>query len=174
MSQYTIYNGASPTTAKQVPVATGTAIKTHLQVQPSATKPLKIIAWGIQTTAPASTGTISAELLEANVAATSLTAHVTAGIVRVDAEAVMGGDPVTNLIQVGTANTGYSAGAEGSITATRMFDSRWATMSSAAGYEYAVQFPLGREPTIDEALFARIRIHTSVTVDAICWMTVEI
>jgi hypothetical protein len=174
MAQYTIYNGASPTTAKQVPVATGTAIKTHVQVQASGTILSKIIAWGVQTTAPASTGTISVELLETNVAATSLTAHVAAGIVRVDPAAIAGGDPTTNLIQVGTSATGWSAGAEGSITATRMFDSRWATLSSAAGYEYSLQFPLGREPHINIALFGRIRIHTSVTVDAICWMTVEV
>lgn len=174
MAIYTLYNGASPTTAKQVPVATGTGIKTHLQVQPSATIIAEIIEWGVQTTAPASTGTISVELLEANVAATSLTAHVAAGIVKVDMAALLGGDPTSNLIQVGTSATGWSAGAEGSITATRMFDSRWATLSSAAGYEYSKQWPLGCYPVINLSQFGRIRIHTSVTVDAICWITVKL
>ena len=122
MAIYQIFNGATPTTAKFVAVATGTGIKTMLQVVPSATLGAKIIEWGCRVDAPASAALFVAELLETDVAAT-VTAHVAAGINRLDAAAVQGGDPTTNLIQVGTTSTGYTASGEGSITAVRLFDS---------------------------------------------------
>lgn len=175
MAIYQIFNAASPTTVKIVPVNSGTGLKTLLQVVPSATNPAKIIEWGISTTAPASTATFSVELLETDVAATSLTAHVTAGLIDMDAFALANtGDQATNIIQVGTSSTGYTAGAEGTITATRVFDARWVTLSSAAGYEYSKQFPLGREPVLAVGKFGRIRVHASVAVDVVCWMTVEV
>ena len=173
MAIYQIFNAPSPTTAKIVPVSSGTAIKTLLQVKPSATLVAKIIEWGISTSAPASAGTLSVELLETDVAAT-VTAHVAAGIAKLDAAALRGGDPTTNLIQVGTSATGYTSSAEGTITASRVFDGRYVTLSSAAGYEYVKQFPLGREPVLDLALFGRIRVHASVAVDVLCYITVEI
>ena len=54
--------------------------------------------------------------------AATVTAHVAAGIVKYDALALIGGDPTTNLIQVGTAATGYTASAEGSTTTARLID----------------------------------------------------
>ncbi len=176
MSIYQIFNAASPTTVKIVPVTSGTSLKTMLQVVPSATNPIRIVEWGISTTAPSTTTTLSAELMETDVAATSLTAHVVAGLIDVDALALANtGDQSTNIIQVGTSSTGYTAGVEGTITATRVFDARWVTLSSAAGYEYSKQFPLGREPVLAVGKFGRIRVHTATTaVDVICWMTVEV
>lgn len=173
MAIYQIFNGATPTTAKFVAVTTGTSIKTLLQVKPSATIVAKIIEWGIKCDAPASACLFVAELLETDVAAT-VTAHVAAGINKVDAEALRGGDPTTNLIQVGTTSTGYTSAGEGSITAVRLFDQITVTVPSSNGYEYVKQFPLGREPVLDIGLFGRIRTHTSVAVNAICYMTVEV
>src|SRR4051812_23543105 len=101
MALYAIFNGPSPTTAAQVPVTTGTSIKTLLQVQPSATNSLKIKEWGISFDGSAAATPIKVELLETDVAAT-VTAHVAAGIVKLDAQALANGNPTTNLIQVGT------------------------------------------------------------------------
>lgn len=169
MAIYQIYNGPSPTTAGQVAVTTGTAIKTLLQVKPSATLAAKIIEWGISFDGSAAATPILVELLETDVAAT-VTAHVAAGIVKVDGDALNGGDPTTNLIQVGTTSTGYTGTAEGSITATRCFD----VQQIAPTNQYVKQFPLGREPLIDIAKFARIRVTAGAAVNAICYMTVEI
>ena len=47
MAIYLIGNGPMQTTAAFAPVTTGTAIKTLLQVKPSATVVAKIIEWGI-------------------------------------------------------------------------------------------------------------------------------
>jgi len=173
MALYLIANGPSPTTAAQVAVTTGTAIKTLLQVKPSATVQLHIVEWGFSTDNPASTGTYRVELLETDGAAT-VTAHVAAGLVKFDSAAQMGGDPTTNLIQVGTTSTGYTSSGEGSITTSRMFDVQMITLASTQGAQYVKQFPLGCRPALTVGAFARIRVTASVAVNAYAYMVVEI
>lgn len=169
MALYLIPNGPSPTTAAQAVVTTGTAIKTLLQVKASATLIARIVEWGISFDGSAAATPIKVELLETDVAAT-VTAHVAAGIVKQDAAALAGGDPTTNLIQVGTTSTGYTASGEGSITATRMFD----VQLIAPTNQYVKQFPLGREPIIQVGLFGRIRVTAGAAVNAYAYMVVEV
>src|SRR4051812_16789215 len=121
MALYLIGNGPMQTTAAFAPVATGTAIKTLLQVKPSATTIAKIIEWGISFDGFAAALPGRVELIETDVAAT-VTASVANDITKYDSDALMGGDPTTNLIQVGTAATGYTASAEGTTTAVRNLD----------------------------------------------------
>lgn len=169
MALYLIANGPSPTTAAQAVVTTGTAIKTLLQIKPSATLIARIVEWGISFDGSAAATPIKVELLETDVAAT-VTAHVAAGIVKLDASALAGGDPTTNLIQVGTTSTGYTGSAEGSITATRMFD----VQLIAPTNQYVKQFPLGREPIIQKDTFGRIRVTAGAAVNAYAYMVIEI
>ena len=150
-------------------MTTGTAIKTLLQVQASATLGGHIVEWGISFDGAAHAAGINCELIETDVAAT-VTAHVTAGIVRLDEAAVQGGDPVTNLILVGTAATGYTATAEGSITVSRQFD---AQLVSPAG-SYVMQFPLGERPYMKPGtFFTRVRVKAAAAVNALCYVVVE-
>lgn len=161
-----IFNGAMPTTAKLTPVTTGTSIKTLLQVKPSATVPLKIVEWGISFDGFAAAQPIAVELLETDVAAT-VTALANADLHRLDADAIAAGDLTTNLIQVGTTSTGFTASGEGSITATRLFDAQQVAPTN----QYVKQFPLGREPFLQVAKFLRIRVHAPAEVNAICYVT---
>lgn len=171
MARYLILNGPQATTAAQVAVTTGTTIKTMLQVQNSATLGIKIKEWGVSFDGAAAGAGIKVSLIETDVAAT-VTAHVTAGIVRLDAAAVQGGDPVTNLILVGTAATGYTATAEGTITAARHLDAPQLVQPTN---QYVKQFPLGEEPYLKPgAFFARIRVHAPVAVNAFAYMIVEV
>lgn len=169
MAQYLIGNWPMPTTAGPAKVATGTSIKTLLQVLASATKSFKIIEWGISFDGSAAATPILVELLQTDVAAT-VTAHVAAGIAKWDSHALMGGDPTTNLIQVGTAHTGYTASAEGSITATRPFDVQQIAPSGL----YVKQFPLGKEPPVEIGKWARIRVTAPVSVNALAYMLIEV
>jgi len=161
-----IYNGATPTTAVLPKVTTGTAIKTLLQVQ--ADRKFKIVEWGIQFDGTAAATPIPVELIETDVAAT-VTAAVEADLVKYgdpDAEAV-----ATELgILVGTAATGYTASAEGSITATRMFDHQ----EVAPTNQFLVQYPLGREPLMNHDTFLRIRTDAATAVNASCYVLIEI
>jgi hypothetical protein len=169
MAQFLIFNGPMPTTAALASVTTGTALKTLLQFKASATLIAKIKEWGISFDGAADAAKIKVELLETDVAAT-VTASVANDLSKLDADALACGDPTTNLIQVGTTATGYTASAEGTITSTRLFDPQ--LVSPAGGY--FKQFPLGDEPRIQVAKFCRIRVLAPAAVNAFCWMRVEV
>lgn len=169
MALYKIFNGPMPTTASQVAVVTGTSIKTLVQVVPSATNSVKVKEWGISFDASAAATPGIVELCETDVAAT-VTAHVASGIHKLDAQALVNGDPTTNLIQVGTAATGYTASAEGSITALRQLDAQ----QIAPTNQFVYQWVLGNEGIIQPGKFGRIRVKFGATVNAICYMVVEV
>lgn len=169
MALFQIFNGPMPTTAAQQKVTTGTAIKTLLQVQPSATIIARIVEWGISFDGSAAATPIQCELLQTDVAAT-VTAFVQADITQLDSDALSGGNQTTNLIQVGTAASGYTASAEGTITTVRMFDAQLIAPTN----QYVKQFPLGREPVIQVSKFARIRVTAGAAVNATCYMTLWI
>lgn len=169
MALYLIQNGAVGTTAAPVAVTTGTAIKTMLQVKPSATATMKIVEWGISFDGSAAATPGKIELMESDVAAT-VTATAVADITKYDGAALMGGDPTTNLIVVGTTSTGYTSTSEGTTTVSRMFDLQYVAPTG----QYVKQFPLGREPLIQVSKFARIRVTFAVAVNAYCYMIVEV
>lgn len=158
------------TTAKAAALATGTSIKTLLQFLASATKMAKIVAWGISFDGSAAATPITVELIETDVAAT-VTAHVESGLTKLDAEALAGGNPTTNLIQVGTAATGYNASVEGSITVVRNLE---APQFIAPTNQFIMQYPLGREPVVQISKYARIRVHAGASVNAYAWIEVEL
>ncbi len=169
MALYLIFNGAAAGAAAPVAVTTGTAIKTLLQVKPSATIIAKIVEWGISFDGSAAATPIKCELVETSGAAT-VTASATADITKLDANAIAGGDPVTNLLPVGTTSTGYTASGEGTPGTCRIFDLQFIAPTN----QYVKQFPLGREPAIQVSTFARIRVTAGAAVNAYCYMIVEV
>jgi len=170
MAIFLIANGPMQTTAAFVAVTTGTAIKTMLQVKPSATIIAKIIEWGISFDGFVAALPIKVELIETDVAAT-VTASVANDITKLDSDALMGGDPTTNLIQVGTTSTGYTSSGEGTITAVRNLD---APQFISPTNQFIKQFPLGNEPTIQINKFGRIRVTAGTAVNAYCYMVVKV
>ena len=66
--------------------------------------------------------------------------------------------------------SGYTATAEGTITATRMFD----VQLIAPTNQYVKQFPLGREPCIKNTEFLRIRVKAGTAVNAYCYIIFEV
>lgn len=169
MAQYLIPNAAAGLTAAPTIVTTSAAIKTLLQFQPSATIGAEVVEWGISFDGSAAATPGKVELVETDVAAT-VTAHVAAGIVKYDAKALMGGDPTTNLIQVGTAATGYTASAEGTTTVARLFD----LQNLPPTAPYVKQFPLGNRPFIQISKFLRVRCTFAAAINAYCYVIVEI
>lgn len=170
MALFLIANGPMQTTAAFAAVTTGTAIKTMLQVKPSATKVAKIKEWGISFDGSAAATPIKVELIETDVAAT-VTASVAADITKLDGDALTGGDPTTNLIQVGTTSTGYTSTSEGSTTSVRNLDHPIFLPPTGP---FVKQFPLGQEPQIQISKFGRIRVTAGAAVNCYCYMKVEI
>lgn len=162
MSQvYFAANGASPTTAAQVVVATGNAIKTLLQIGTPSTAEIKVIEWGISFDGSAAATPIKVELLQTDVAATSGTSLTP----------TLWGNPngPPSLCVGGTGATCFSPSAEGTITAVRMFD----VQLIAPTNQYVKQYPLGREPMIPVSKFLRVRVTAPATVNAYCYVIWE-
>lgn len=161
---YKIFNGPFPTTAAQLAVTTGTAIKTMLQVKGVTAMPLKVIEWGFSFDGAAAAAGIQAELVETGTVFATVTASVAADIVAMDPAALA--TVSTTIFSVGTAATGYTASAEGTITATRVFDS---TFNQPTNYYYH-PFPLGQEPQVAAVSALRIRVKAAAAVNMICWI----
>ena len=173
MSLYLIANGPAPTTAAQVKRATSTAIRTMLQVQLGATVTGRLVEWGISFDGFAAAQPGQVEIFETSVAATGLTALATADIIRLDGSALIGGNPVTELILVGTGATGFTADTtctEGTPANVRMFDAQLIAPTN----QYVKQYPLGREPVIQAAKNVRIRATFGTTVNAYAYMILDI
>lgn len=165
---YKIWNAPMPTTAPMAGVAIANGTKTMLQVAPPSTRQLQLISWGysFSVTPP---GITTVELLQTDVAAT-VTAHVAAGIQPIDPNAPA-------ALSIGGINlTGYTATAEGSITATRTFDNQ--QLGIASGNEdlvYSYQFmPDLERHIIPVSKFLRVRVTgTSTTPLFLCWVVVQ-
>lgn len=170
MARYLFSNGAMQTTAAPTSITTGTAVKTLLQIKPGATTILKVCEWGISFDGSAAAVPGKIELIETDVAAT-VTAAVANDLTKYDAAALLSGDPTTALISVGTAATGYTASAEGTVAATRDLDG---PQLIAPTNQFIKQFPLGTEPIIQNGKFGRIRVTFPVAVNAYCYIIVEV
>ncbi len=166
MPLYLIANGPMPTTAPQLPVTTGTAIKTLLQLKPFL--PCKIVEWGVSFDGSAAATPIKCELLDTGAVFATVTASVDADITKLDSlESAVASVAGLNL---GTAATGYTASAEGTITAVRMFDPQLVAPSN----QYWKQFPLGREPKCIIGNSVRIRVSAAAAVNAYAYMVIEL
>lgn len=170
MALYLIGNGPMQTTAAFAYVTTGTAIKTMLQVKTGATTVLKVKEWGISFDGSAAATPGKIELIETDVAGT-VTASVAADITKYDAAALLGGDPTTALIAVGTTSTGYTCTSEGSITAVRNLAG---PQLIAPTNQFIQQFPLGSEPVVNNGKFLRIRVTFGSAINCYCYVLLEV
>lgn len=162
---YITWNGPAPTTAAQQSVTTGTAIKTMLQLATPSTRMIQLLEWGFSLDdPPGADGVI--ELLQTDVAAT-VTAHVASGVPNLDPNGT------TTLLTVGsTTGTGYTASAEGTITATRVFDTvSLSSVSGESGLQYVRQWMPDARPIVAVSKFLRVRATTPTTAsDMRCWV----
>ena len=157
---YKVFNAPMPTTAAMAKLATGTAIKTHVQVAPPSSKDLVIVGWGISFDAAAAGTSIECELIETDVAAT-VTAQTSTGLMAINNPGAS-----ASQLQLGTALTGYNASAEGTITAVRAGDVQLIQPTN----QFVYDFLLGYEFVIRSGKFGRLRVTTGTTVNAIGYL----
>ena len=164
MHRYKCFNGAMATVAATAAVATGTTIKTMLQIATPSTRQIQLISWGYTLDKlPGAVGTV--ELIQTDVAAT-VTAHVAAGVQPLDPNAS------ASLMTLSTSATGYTATAEGTVTATRVFDTDLvATTAGLQPLTYDYQFMPDERPIIAVSKFLRVRMTMPTSgVNALCWV----
>lgn len=163
---YTFEASAMQTTAARATIATGTAIKTLIQISPLV--PCKVIEWGISFDGFAAALPGKCELIETDVAAT-VTAFAAADITKDDyvSDAV---SPAT-YFTLGTGNSGFAASVEGSITAVRDLDPAILLPPTAP---FVKQFPLGQEPLLVNGKFYRVRVTFGTSVNAYPYVKVVV
>lgn len=167
MHRYKCFNAAMATTAATAKVTTGTSIKTMLQIATPATRQLQVLEWGFSIdAAPATTGVGVVELIQTDVAAT-VTAHVAAGVQPLDPNAP------ASLVTLGVAATGFTSSAEGTTTASRLFDAQEiaGVSNGAAPITWAYQFMPDARPIVAVSKFLRVRVTFSAAVNMLCWVT---
>ncbi|SEC04900.1 hypothetical protein SAMN04490357_1050 [Streptomyces misionensis] len=164
MHRYKVWNGPMPTTAAQQKVTTGTAIKTMLQIALPSTRQIQLISWGFTLDAvPASAGQV--ELIQTDVAAT-VTAHVATGLQPLDPNAP------ASLMTLSTTGTGYTATAEGTVTATRTFDTNLVPPAAGAtDINYYYQWMPDERPIVAAGKFLRVRATFGAAVNMTTFVT---
>lgn len=140
-------------------VATGTSVKTVLQVATPSTTDIMVLGWKVGfdgTSATNPPGVVT--LVDTDVAATSLTA--------LTPEEYGSDNNQASLCVSGTSATGYGAAAEGTIAGSRLLDGD--NVHPQTGY--GVWFPSDARPIVKPSRFLRIRCLFSVDVNVIPWI----
>lgn len=166
-SSYIAFNGAVAGAAAPTATATGTAIKTHLQLLPI--RPLRILEWGISFDGSAAAAPIRCELIHTTTVAATVLAHVAAGVPAFNDPglAAIGANDMT----LSTTGTGYNASAEGSVTGnTRMGDLQFIAPTN----QYVKQWPLGEEWQVPALGIVRVRTTSVASVNCYCYVVFNI
>jgi hypothetical protein len=158
---YITFNGAMPTTAALVPITTGAAIKTLLQVATPATRGLRVIEWGISFDGSAAATPIRCELVDTGAVGATVTAHAASGVQPYS-------DPglPASLMTLGTAATGFTASAENATTVTRYGDIQLIAPTN----QYVKQWPLADEFQLAPSRILRVRVTATAAVLAYCYI----
>lgn len=153
---FSVWNGAS-IAAAPVPVTTGAAtLKTMIQLSTPATADVAIVEWSWEGDgfAAAAPGVVD---LQFHAGAATVTAYAATDIKKYSV------NDVASLLTLGTANSGFTASAEG--TATAMFNIPHQIPPTAGIY---IQYPQGREPKVAASTFVGLRNKVGTAINAIC------
>jgi hypothetical protein len=131
-----------------------------LQIATPSTRQIQLISWGFSIDTDQG-GVV--ELLQTDVAAT-VAAHVAAGVQPLDPNA-----PVS-LMTLGTSATGYTATAEGTTTASRVFDAQQVQGGGVWLQPYAYQWMPDERPIVAVSKFLRVRVTFGTTTNMLCWV----
>ena len=173
MGIYMLPNGPMPTTAAQAAVTTGTAIKTMLQIKlgGSTNQVGKVKQWHLSFDGSAAATPIKCELICTGSVAATITEFVAADIINLtDPNAGAVTDDFPFAFTAAGDESGYTATAEGTITATRSLDVAFIAPTN----ERTIQFPLGCEPCFKNSEFLRIRVTAGAAVNCYCYAIIEV
>lgn len=150
-----VYSATPVTTGAMARIATGATgtPKTVLQLT-AGTTDLVVVSWGV-TLETAPTAFVAAELINTTTVAGTGATTVTPSNLQ--------GGTVTN------ATAGFGPSAEGTVVATtRTFDTN---LMLSPSYEY--EWSLGREPLLEAGQVLRVRLSSTVSVNALAWIVYE-
>lgn len=162
MALYIAHNAAlSATSGVQAGASYATGAKCALQLQIPDSTSISIVEIGWSQDVATSTATLL-ELATTDTATTGLTAHSTTTV-----KALTNGGASTSRLTMSTAGTGYGAVAITTNTTLRPLHKLYSPQ------QYVYQYPLGNYPLVGNGTaenFVQLRVNTSATVNALCWI----
>lgn len=165
MTLYVAYNCAiDTTTGVMAGTSYATGAKCAIQLAAPSGSDLRIVEWGVSSSATAPAAKTIYTLAQASAASTMSTAHSTSTILPV------GDSSRTCPLSMGTTSTGYGNGAITTNTTERQL----AGFAGDPTEHYEKQFPLGREPVVQAGKFAQLRISTQATYTIIGYIVFEV
>lgn len=170
--QYAVWNGHMPSSAPYMlsPVACSTTDVTMLQLVPSVQ--ITPIEWGISFNGDTAATPIVCDLVDSGTVAATVTAFNTADVYPWSDP---GSTPANTSgssglpLELGTALSGFTSSAEGTITSLRFADAQQIAPSN----QYLKQFPLGREFKVPAGHVLRVRVNSSSTNSVLCYVIFE-
>jgi len=171
-TQYVVMNGAMTTTAPITPVTTSATLYTALQIVPSANTPVDIVKWWVSFDGSALATPFPCDLVETGSIAATVTAYAAADVMPFSDYGVAANSAGSTGVplNLGTAYSGYTSSAEGSITANRVFDVQ--QVDPVTGYQY--EFSLGARPRIKAGNVCRIRVKGDGTRKVVAGLIFEV
>ena len=164
---YGVSNGAAPGAAAAVAISTGTAILTHIQIATNTTTPaIRFVEWWAEFDGSTAATPIKVELIRhTGGPQTTLTAYAATDIAKFN-------DPnaPASSIQLGTALSGFS-NTTTQVTPTTAVSLETHFVPPTSGIY--IQFPLGREPEVQVAAFARLRTTAGAAVNCLSGLVWE-
>jgi hypothetical protein len=122
---------------------------------------LEVIEWGISFDGSAAATPGVCELVDTVSINSTVTAYVAADITKVSQVGT-----TASGLTLAVAGSGYTASAEGTVTATRQFDTQLLPPTAP----YIKQFPLERGPTMLQSEFLRVRVTFGTAINALCYI----
>ena len=171
--RYLVMNqAAGAATAPFVGVTTSATLFTLLQIVPATNSPLEVVEWGISFNGAALAAGFTCDLVETGTVAATVTACIVGDVMPYDDPNAPANTSGTSGIplNLGTALTGYTSSAEGSIVAQRVFDPQF--VEPIGGY--LKQFPLGERPAIKPGNVLRVRCHGDGSTKAIVYVVLQV
>lgn len=165
MTLYVAYNCAiDATTGVMSGTSYGSGAKCAIQLAPPSGMDLRVIEWGVSSSATAPAAKTIYTLAQASAASTMSTAHSTSTIMPV------GDSSKSCPLTMGTSSSGYG---NGSIT-TNTTERQFAGFEGDPTEHYEKQFPLGRDYICQAGKFLQLRINTQATYTIIGYIVFDI
>lgn len=159
---YTFLNGAVPGAAAAVPIATNSAIRTMLQLQPSANVAIRVTEFWFDFDGSAAATPIRCELLGHSTGPqTTLTTYANADIAPANDPNAANWDGTLASNASGFSSQTTEVTPTGTV---RNLNTQFVPPTSGV----YIQYPLGREPEIKVSLYARMRVTATASVNCYC------
>jgi hypothetical protein len=165
MTLYIAYNGLHDATTGMMAAGTSyvTGAKVAIQLAAPAGADIRLVEWGVSSSATAPAAKTLYTLAQAS-AASTLTAHSAASV------APVGDSSRACPLTFSTTTTGYGAVSITTNTTERQFGAFIGDPTE----HYEKQFPLGRDFLVQAGKFCQLRINTAATYTILAYIMFEV